>query len=73
VTAEQAFDVGASAGADRLELGHDLSPTDDREVLAAMFYGVEDVGEVSGCVGGTNFRHRIRLSDRERAEQRRTR
>ena len=44
-------------------MGNDPSSADNRVVLPSMLYGIEDVGEVPGCVGGTNFWHGIRLSD----------
>jgi hypothetical protein len=34
-------------------------------VLTPVFYGVEDVGEVPGCIGSAYLRHKIRLSDQD--------
>jgi integrase/recombinase XerD len=48
---------------DRIQLGHDFASAHDREVLAPVLDGIEDVGEVPCCVGRTHLRHRIRLSD----------
>ena len=73
MAAEEGLDVGAAAGADRIELGDNFPSADDREVLAAMLYGVKNVGEVPGCIGGADLWHGIRLSDRTRPERQRTR
>jgi hypothetical protein len=70
---QQGLDVGATAGTDRIELSDDPSSADDCEVLAAMLYGIEDVGEIPSCVGGANLGHRIRLSDMLRSERPRIR
>jgi hypothetical protein len=40
-----------------------LAATDDGVVLAAMFDTVEEIGEVTGSVRGSDVRHVIRLSD----------
>jgi hypothetical protein len=65
VAPQQSLDVCAFAGADGVELRDDLASAHDREVLTSVLYGVEDVGEVPGCIGSAHLRHEIRLSDRD--------
>lgn len=60
---QQSLNLGASAGVYRIDLGHDLASADDREVFSSVLDRIEDVGEVSGSVGGAHLRHGIRLSD----------
>jgi len=60
---QQGLDFGASAGMHRIELGHDLAPAHDREVLTSVLYCIEDVGEVPCRIGSTHIRHEIILSD----------
>jgi hypothetical protein len=63
MTSQQSFDLGSSAPVDRIEVGDDLASAHDREAFAPVLDGIEEVGEVSSCVGGTDLRHLIRLSD----------
>jgi hypothetical protein len=42
---------------DRLATAH------DSDALSMMLDGIEQFREVSRCVGGANFSHKIRLSD----------
>ena len=60
---QERLDLGALACFHGVELGYDLAATHDPEVLAAVLDGVEEVGEVPGCVGSAHLRHEIRLSD----------
>ena len=55
--------VGAEPAIHRFEVGNRFAAPHDRELLAAMFDGVEEIGEVSSCVGGRDVRHELRLSD----------
>jgi hypothetical protein len=46
-----------SSVADRLELRHDAPASDDREALAPVLDGVEEVGEASCSLGGGDLCH----------------
>jgi hypothetical protein len=63
MASQYGVDFGACAWIDGIELGHDLASAHDRETLASMLYGIEDVREVPRCVGRAHLRHGIRLSD----------
>ena len=63
VAAQERFDLDSLTRLGGVELGDDLAAAHDREVLAAVLDGIEQVGEVAGGVGGTDLRHEIRLSD----------
>lgn len=57
VAAEQRLDVGAVAVIHRLQACDRLPSSDDGEALAAMFHGVEKVGEAPSRFGGCDLRH----------------
>jgi hypothetical protein len=60
---EEGPHIGAPAQSDRLEVSNDLASPDDGEVLPTVLDGVEEIGEVAGCVSGADLGHEIRLSD----------
>lgn len=63
VAAQERFDLNSLPRPDGVELGDDPAAAHDREVLAAVLDGIEQIGEVAGGVGGTHLTHEIRLSD----------
>ena len=66
MTAQQCLDVDAQTAVHRFEVRDGLASPHDREVLASMLDGVEEIGKVPGCVGRGYLRHAIRLSDTAR-------
>ncbi len=63
MSSEQGPHVRAPPQTDRLEVSDDLASPDDGEVLPTVLDGIEEIGEVAGCVSGADFWHVIRLSD----------
>ena len=63
MASKHGLNVSARSRADRVDSGDDFAPPYDREPLAAVLYGVEDVGEVPGRIGRADLGHEIRLSD----------
>jgi len=65
VSAQEGLHIPAPTDDNRIELGDHLAPANDREVLAAMFHGIKELGEVPSCGRGAHLSHPIRLSDVE--------
>ncbi len=63
MSSEEGPHLGAPAQTDRLEVSNDLASPDDGEVLPTVLDGVEEIGEVAGCVSGADLWHEI--SDHE--------
>ncbi len=62
MSSEEGPHLGAPPPTDRLEVSNDLASPDDGEVLPTVLDGVEEIGEVAGCVRGADLWHEIRLS-----------
>jgi len=69
MTAQHRLHVFPKASIHGLEMCDRLSSPDDREVLAAMLDGVEEIREVPSCVRSRYIRHIIRLSDIARGQR----
>ncbi len=63
MSSEEGPHLGAPPPTDRLEVSDDLASPDDGEVLPTVLDGVEEIGEVAGCVSGADLWH-IRLGHR---------
>ena len=63
VSAKERLGVGAAAARHRFDVGDSSAATRDRVPLAAVFDGVEEVGEPACRFSGGDFGHGIRLSD----------
>ena len=66
--AEEFLDFGALAPSDRLDAGHDLAATRDGEALSLVLDRIEESRKAPCGIGGTHFRHEIRLSDSDAAD-----
>jgi hypothetical protein len=63
VSTKESLDVGAATAMRGFKVGDRLPASHDREVLSAMFDGIEEVCEVTSSLRGGDLRHELRLSD----------
>jgi hypothetical protein len=63
VPAQQRFDIGAASRGYRFEVRDRLAATNDGVMLATMFDAIEQIGEATGRIGGSDIWQAIRLSD----------
>jgi hypothetical protein len=60
---QDSFHVRTEPNSDRLDMGNSSTSANDGEALSLVLDGIEQLGEVSRGISGTDFGHTIRLSD----------